>query len=65
MATEEKSLLYRLKPITDRLPAVSRPEGHVHFRSKMMWVVLILIFYFVMTNVFLYGLDQSLGLRGH
>lgn len=59
MATEEKSLLYRLKPITDRLPAVSRPEGHVHFRSKMMWVVLILIFYFVMTNVFLYGLDQA------
>jgi preprotein translocase subunit SecY len=59
MATEEKSLLYKLKPITDRLPAVSRPEGHVHFRSKMMWVVLILVFYFVMTNIFLYGLDQG------
>jgi len=59
MATEEKSLLYKLKPITDRLPAVSRPEGHVHFRSKMMWVILILVFYFVMTNIFLYGLNQG------
>lgn len=56
---EEKSLLYKLKPITDRLPAVTPPEGHVHFRSKMMWVILILVFYFVMTNVFLYGLDHG------
>lgn len=59
MAEEEKSRLYRLKPLTDRLPAVSRPEGHVHFRTKMMWVVIILVFYFVMTNVFIYGLDQA------
>ncbi len=59
MASEEKSMLYKLKPITDRLPAVSRPEGHVHFRSKMMWVIIILVFYFVMTNVFLYGLNQG------
>ncbi len=61
MAMEEKrkSRLYRLKPLTDRLPAVTRPEGHVHFRTKMFWVLFILILYFVMTNVFLYGLDRS------
>lgn len=59
MADEPKSRLYRLKPLTDRLPAVTRPEGHVHFRTKMMWVILILVFYFVMTNVFIYGLDQK------
>lgn len=60
MAEEEKkSLLYKLKPITDRLPAVSQPEGHVHFRTKMMWLVLILILYFVLTNVMIYGLDQA------
>jgi len=61
MAMEEKrkSRLYRLKPLTDRLPAVTRPEGHVHFRTKMFWVLFILILYFVMTNVFLYGLDKS------
>jgi len=61
MAMEEKrkSRLYRLKPLTDRLPAVSRPEGHVHFRTKLFWLLFILILYFVMTNVFLYGLDKS------
>ena len=56
---ENKSLLYRFKPIADRLPAVKRPEGHVHFRTKMMWVILILIIYFFMTNVYIYGLDQE------
>jgi preprotein translocase subunit SecY len=59
MAEEKKSLLYKLKPLTDRMPAVTKPEGHVHFRTKMLWVVVILIFYFVMTNVFIYGLDQA------
>ncbi|MEM0449012.1 MAG: preprotein translocase subunit SecY [Methanomassiliicoccales archaeon] len=59
MAEEKKSLLYKLKPLTDRLPAVSKPEGHVHFRTKMLWVIVILVFYFVMTNVFIYGLDMS------
>ena len=61
MAMEEKrkSRLYALKPLTDRLPAVTRPEGHVHFRTKLFWVLFILVLYFVMTNVFLYGLDKS------
>ncbi|HXZ24003.1 MAG TPA: preprotein translocase subunit SecY [Methanomassiliicoccales archaeon] len=59
MAEEKKSLLYKLKPLTDRLPAVTKPEGHVHFRTKMLWVIAILVFYFVMTNVFIYGLDQT------
>ncbi len=60
MADEEKkSLLYKLKPFTDRLPAITKPEGHVHFRTKMLWVILILFLYFVMTNVYIYGLDLS------
>ncbi|WP_049796300.1 preprotein translocase subunit SecY [Methanomassiliicoccus luminyensis] len=59
MADEHKSMLYKLKPLTERLPAVKRPEGHVHFRTKIMWVILMLVFYFVMTNVYLYGLDQE------
>src|SRR3990172_5239554 len=60
MAEETKqSLLYKLKPITDRMPAVRRPEGHVHFRTKIMWVVVILLLYFALTNVFLYGLDRT------
>jgi preprotein translocase subunit SecY len=56
---EKKSLLYKLKPVTDRLPAVTRPEGHVHFRTKMMWIILILVLYFAMTNVVIYGLNTS------
>jgi len=59
MAEERKSRLYKLKPLTDRLPAVKKPEGHVHFRTKMLWVIVILVLYFVMTNVYIYGLDQS------
>jgi preprotein translocase subunit SecY len=58
---EKKSMLYKLKPVTDRLPAVTRPEGHVHFRTKMMWIVLILVLYFAMTNIVIYGLDQNEG----
>jgi preprotein translocase subunit SecY len=59
MVEEGKSRLYALKPVTDRLPAVTKPVGHVHFRTKMLWVVLILILYFAMTNIFIYGLDPA------
>ncbi|MCQ2052649.1 MAG: preprotein translocase subunit SecY [archaeon] len=62
MAEESKSLLYKIKPISDRLPAVKRPEGHVHFRTKMMWVVVVLIVYYVMTNIYIYGLDKGKAL---
>ena len=61
MVEEGKSRLYALKPIIDRLPAVSRPEGHVPFRTKMFWVIAILVLYFVMTNIFIYGLDTTPG----
>lgn len=56
---KKKSRLYALKPLTDRLPAVTRPEGHVQFRTKMFWVISILVMYFVMTNIFIYGLDRT------
>ncbi|OGS56947.1 MAG: preprotein translocase subunit SecY [Euryarchaeota archaeon RBG_19FT_COMBO_56_21] len=58
---EDKSMLYKLKPVIDRLPAVVRPEGHVHFRTKMTWVVFILVLYFAMTNIVIYGLSQEGG----
>jgi len=56
---EKKSMLYKLKPVIDRLPAVTRPEGHVHFRTKMTWIILILVLYFAMTNIVIYGLDTE------
>jgi preprotein translocase subunit SecY len=56
---EKKSLLFKLKPLVERLPAVKRPEGHVHFKTKLLWTILILIFYFLLTNVMLYGLERG------
>ena len=53
------SKLYGLKPVIDRFPAIKKPEGHVHFRTKMSWTLLILIIYFVMTNVAMYGLGPD------
>jgi preprotein translocase subunit SecY len=55
----DKSRLYGWKPVTSRLPAVSKPSGHVHFRTKLFWVVTVLLLYFVMTNIFIFGIDES------
>ncbi|HKS59358.1 MAG TPA: preprotein translocase subunit SecY [Thermoplasmata archaeon] len=54
-----KSKLYGLKPVTSRMPAIAQPKGHVHFRTKMFWLVGVLLLYFALTNVFLYGVDQT------
>jgi preprotein translocase subunit SecY len=54
-----KSRLYGLKPITGRMPAVSQPKGHVHFRSKLFWTVGVLLMYFLLANIYLFGVDQS------
>ena len=52
----EGSKLHGLKPIIGRMPTIKKPDGHVHFRTKMTWTLLILIVYFAMTNVAIYGL---------
>jgi preprotein translocase subunit SecY len=56
MAEEKKSYLYKLKPIIERWPAVTKPEGHITFRTKIFWTLLCLIIYFILTNVMIYGL---------
>jgi preprotein translocase subunit SecY len=53
----EGSKLYGLKSIADKWPAVKKPEGHVRFRTKMLWTFGILILYFFLSNVQLYGLS--------
>ena len=68
MAEEKKSRLYALKPVIERWPAVTKPEGHVHFRTKLFWTILCLVIYFVLTNVLIYGisgtvLDMFAGFR--
>lgn len=48
-----------LAPLLNRLPAVSRPEGHVHFKKKLGWTLGILVLYFVLANIPLFGLDSN------
>ncbi len=53
------SLRDSLEPIFDRLPAVASPEGHVHFKTKLMWTLGILVLYFALANVPLFGLSKE------
>ncbi len=53
------SKLYGLKPVADKWPAVKKPEGHVRFRTKMLWTFGILILYFFLSNVSIYGLSPG------
>jgi len=62
MVEEGKSKLYILKPIINRYPSIKKPVGHVHFRKKILWTVGILIFYFVLTNVMIYGLGETMDM---
>jgi preprotein translocase subunit SecY len=48
-----------LGPFFNRLPAVSSPEGHVHFKNKLLWTLGILVLYFALANVPLFGLSES------
>ena len=45
------------EPILTRMPAVRRPEKHVPFKRKLGWTAGILVLYFFLTNVFLFGLQ--------
>jgi preprotein translocase subunit SecY len=54
-----RSRLYGLKPVTTRMPAVTQPKGHVHFRTKMFWTIGVLLMYFLLTNIYLFGVDQA------
>jgi preprotein translocase subunit SecY len=45
------------EPILTRMPSVRRPEGHVPFKRKLGWTAGVLVLYFFLTNVFLYGLQ--------
>lgn len=48
-----------VEPILKKLPAVARPEGHVHFKKKLGWTIGILILYFALSNVPLFGMSSE------
>ncbi len=55
----EHPTIDRIEPLLQRLPAVSKPEGHVHFRRKLTWTIGVLLIYFILTNVRLFGLSPA------
>ncbi|MEN6443149.1 MAG: preprotein translocase subunit SecY [Methanoregula sp.] len=52
-------LLDRMEPLLAAMPAVKSPEGHVHFKNKLMWTFGILVLYFALTNIPVFGLASS------
>ncbi|QPV63246.1 preprotein translocase subunit SecY [Halosimplex litoreum] len=49
------------EPVLTRMPTVQRPEGHVPFKRKLGWTAGVLVLYFFLTNVFLFGLGSGQG----
>ena len=60
---DKSSRLYALRRFVDVYPTITKPERHVRFNEKMWTTTFVLIIYFAMTNVMLYGLSgQALDL---
>src|SRR5512136_1184208 len=55
----QHSFFYAIEPFVRRLPAVERPSGHVHFKRKLTWTLAILLLYFALGNVPLFGLSAA------
>ncbi|AOW79554.1 preprotein translocase subunit SecY [Halodesulfurarchaeum formicicum] len=43
------------EPYLTRMPSVERPTGHVPFKRKLAWTGAVLVLYFFLTNVYLFG----------
>jgi len=54
-----KSKLYALEPVINRMPEVAVPKRRVTFKEKFMWTGIVLIVFFVMTQIPLYGIPQG------
>jgi preprotein translocase subunit SecY len=52
-------LLDRMEPLLAAMPAVKSAEGHVHFKNKLMWTIAVLVLYFALTNIPVFGLASS------
>ncbi|WP_458205771.1 preprotein translocase subunit SecY [Haladaptatus sp. NG-SE-30] len=52
------------EPVLTRMPSVQRPEGHVPFKRKLTWTAGVLVLYFFLTNVTLYGVNTQTDIFG-
>ncbi len=48
-----------MEPLLAAMPAVKSPEGHVHFKNKLLWTLAVLILYFALTNIPVFGLSSG------
>jgi preprotein translocase subunit SecY len=53
------SRLFGLERFVNVYPSITKPDGHVRFNQKLWTTTLVLIIYFGMTNVMLYGISDS------
>ncbi|MFC4406270.1 preprotein translocase subunit SecY [Haloarchaeobius iranensis] len=51
------------EPVLTRMPSVQRPDGHVPFKRKLGWTGGILVLYFFLTTITVYG-TQPVGTGG-
>ncbi|MDP3622843.1 MAG: preprotein translocase subunit SecY [Methanobacteriaceae archaeon] len=61
-------MIEKLQPIFSILPQVKNPEHRISFKEKLKWTAIILVLYFMLTQIPLYGLspiavDQFAQLR--
>jgi preprotein translocase subunit SecY len=48
-----------IAPLLSKFPVVTRPIKHIPFRQKITWTFLVLVIYFFLTNVTIYGLGGN------
>ncbi|MGE5831353.1 MAG: preprotein translocase subunit SecY, partial [Methanomicrobiales archaeon] len=53
------AILDRMEPLLAAMPSVKTPEGHVHFKTKLFWTVGVLILYFILSNILIFGLAPT------
>jgi len=53
-----------LEPVIVRMPSVKRPKKHVPFKKKLYWTLGVLVLYFALTNVTVYGVNVQGNLFG-
>jgi preprotein translocase subunit SecY len=53
------AILDRMEPLLAAMPSVKSPEGHVHFKTKLFWTLGILVLYFILSNILIFGLAPT------
>ncbi len=52
-------IIKKLQPYFERIPSVERPKGHIPFKEKFGWIIAVLLLYFVLSNVPVFGLSPE------